>query len=349
MFDGWFLRYRVNRAIHSHEKLMRLNRSKSTCMLPIDKSVISQNSKYMEYADRFFLLRGWGLLCSVPFVLVVLVSFSAFVWSGLELYRADARSVPAQEQMVMLIAAAIFLAMSFPLLRITLFRDVFTYTNCPIRFNRAERKIFVFNGDNKGGTLTVPWDDAFIFIGEGRPVGGGAAETTYDLRCHVLDDNEVVRHTFAIGHHCGNSKAEVLQHWEMIRRYMEEGPQALPFPPLALYLSTEPTLRNAFIIQVGGMGDGWLRIIAGVFTVPWALARYVALKTCKEPKWPDWVEAACAVDPDDPYRQPEPRFAGDARTVGPDGDERYFAYVQKAAEQAAAYDESLEIDAKVSA
>jgi len=231
----------------------------------------------------------------------------------------------------------------------SIFRDAFTYTCSPIRFNRVERKIYVFNGDLKGGILTIPWDKAFLFPGRGRPIGGGDADWTYDLRCHVLDDNEVVRHTFAIGHHCGNSKAEVLQHWEMIRRYMEEGPQALPFPPLALYMSTEPTLRNAFIIQVGGMGDGWLRIIAGVFTVPWALARYLALKTCKEPKWPDWVEAACAVDPDDPYRQPEPRFAGDARTVGPDGDERYFAYVQKAAEQAAAYDESLEIDAKVSA
>ncbi|WP_152597965.1 DUF6708 domain-containing protein [Novilysobacter arseniciresistens] len=309
--------------------------------MAIDKGVVALNSTYVEYVDRFFLLRGWGVLCGIPGIVVALV---AAIVISLAIGGMNRAEYPAEMQgnIALLVVGGLFALVATALLRITMFRDIFGYTYSPIRFNRVERKIYVFNGDLKGGILTIPWDKAFLFPGRGRPIGGGDADWTYDLRCHVLDENEVVRHTFAIGHHCGNSKTEVLQHWEMIRRYMEEGPQALPFPPLALYLSTEPTLRNAFIIQVGGMGDGWLRVVAGIFTVPWAIARYLTLKTCRRPKWTEEIERACRIEPNDPYLQPTPRFAGDGQTKGPDGDTRYFAYQEKAAEEAIRYDQAHE-------
>ncbi|UUS14057.1 hypothetical protein NMB32_19735 [Stenotrophomonas sp. CD2] len=94
-----------------------------------------------------------------------------------------------------------------------------------------------------------------------------------------------VVHTFAVGSDCGSNPAVVLAHWEMIRRFMEEGRSALPFPPLQLYTSVAPSFRNAFIIHVSSAGSG-LMWIALPLTLPWALFRFLAMKLCRKPVWP---------------------------------------------------------------
>ncbi|WP_338107465.1 DUF6708 domain-containing protein [Cupriavidus taiwanensis] len=122
------------------------------------------------------------------------------------------------------------------------------------------------------------------------------------------------------------------------RRYMEDGPQSLPFPPLALTVSTETTLRNMVIIQVSGQFSGFFSILMLPITLPWAMFRYLAMKTCKRPIWPADVEAACAIEPNDPFVLEEPRYAGDAQTGGPAGDEQFLAYRERAMKMALEYD-----------
>lgn len=107
---------------------------------------------------------------------------------------------------------------------------------------------------------------------------------TYDLRGLVMRGDQVV-HTFAVGSDSGRDPAITLAQWEMIRRFMEEGRSALPFPPLQLYTSVEPSFRNAFIIHVSSAGEG-LMLIALPLTVPWALFRFLAMKLCRKPVWP---------------------------------------------------------------
>ncbi|AMR81449.1 hypothetical protein A2G96_27020 [Cupriavidus nantongensis] len=73
-------------------------------------------------------------------------------------------------------------------------------------------------------------------------------------------------------------------------------------------------------------------------TLPWALFRYLAMKTCKRPVWPAEVEAACIIDPDDPFVQYEPRYAGDLKTRGPAGENELLAYRERALRMALEYD-----------
>ncbi|MDQ0138753.1 DUF6708 domain-containing protein [Cupriavidus necator] len=171
----------------------------------------------------------------------------------------------------------------------------------PVILSRKSRQIYVWRGI-KLGWRTLNYDDVHPFI-----------------------FRALVRDTFAVGMDGSTSRGAVLEHWEMVRRYMEEDPQSLPFPPLALTVSTETTLRNMVITQVGGQFSGLLSILMLPITLPWALFRYLAMKTCKRPIWPEYVENACAIDPHDPRILEKPSYAGNAKTGGPEGDERLLA------------------------
>ena len=94
-------------------------------------------------------------------------------------------------------------------------------------------------------------------------------------RCNFLDDQRMVCDAFAVGMDGNTNCGAVLEHWAMVRRYMEEGPQNLPFPLLAT-VSTETTLSNMVITQVSGQFSGFLCILMLPITLPWALFRYLA-------------------------------------------------------------------------
>ncbi|MBB3015356.1 hypothetical protein [Cupriavidus alkaliphilus] len=54
--------------------------------------------------------------------------------------------------------------------------------------------------------------------------------------------------------------------------------------------------------------------------------------------WPEEVEDACAIDTQDPFIFEEPSYAVNAKTVGPEGDERLLAYREQAVKLALEYD-----------
>ena len=60
-----------------------------------------------------------------------------------------------------------------------------------------------------------------------------------------------MKDTFALGH-AAESEPPVREMWEFIRRYMDEGPEALVDSPFAKYvaLSVAPTLRNCMLFAV---------------------------------------------------------------------------------------------------
>ena len=97
-------------------------------------------------------------------------------------------------------------------------KDFFCYTHYPIRFNRKNRMVYVFRHNAPGGVLTIPWDSAYFYIGRSSPAAGSAGHYTFDLRCNVLDDQRMVRDTFAVGMDGSTSRGAVLEHWEMVRR-----------------------------------------------------------------------------------------------------------------------------------
>ncbi|MBD8793400.1 hypothetical protein IFR09_15625 [Pseudomonas syringae] len=187
----------------------------------------------------------------------------------------------------------------------TIKKDFLCYTHYPIRLNRKNRKVYVFQHNGPAGILETDWEKVYWIIGKIKD----APRMTYDLRGHILDDDGLIRHTFSVGH-CSKNWVETLQHWEMIRRYMEDSPADLPFPPLRLFVCTKPTLRNAFIYQAIAV-DGFKSLPSLIFASSWAFFRWISQRTCRKPQWPADIEAACQIDDDDPYRQPEPWRMGE--------------------------------------
>ncbi|GLX90411.1 hypothetical protein Pfra02_29790 [Pseudomonas fragi] len=328
VFDGWLTRYKKNCLLREYEIRSRLSRKVVIEALPpIDKGLLRMNGVFVEYVDRYFYLRGWAAMGGVP-IACVFLGFSLFF--GFDLYGFS--NVRAESQVVAAwVAVSVLGGFSMAVFYFALLRDFFCYTHYPIRFNRINRKVYVFRHNGEGGVLDLDWDKVYWFVGRSRD----GSDISFDLRCHVLDADGIVRDTFAVGHFA-STRAEILQHWEMIRRYMEESPAALPFPPLALVISTEPTWRNCITIQVGGAsGHSPLFML---LTVPWAFFRWISQITCRRPRWPDEVEAECQIPIDDPYRLAEPASSGEVVGLDEVAEAALFEYRQKAEAAALAYE-----------
>jgi hypothetical protein len=94
-------------------------------------------------------------------------------------------------------------------------------------------------------------------------------------------------------------------HWEFIRRYMEEGPQAV---------SDQVQFCMPVAEQKEGLHPGIERICANIASAPFflhwmlwpvcmliGLVRALSMATCKVPRFPDAVDAMSRIEPDDPY------------------------------------------------
>ena len=329
-FEGWLTSYKINRELNPYELDESLNTSVPIDIWPSDRGLIKANGAFLEFIDRYFYLRGWAAMGCMPIAGACLYLFFLFGGSihtppnngGTLTFEYVFSGWLATVLFGLLLAAICFFGLQ---------KDFFCYTHYPIRFNRLNRKVYVFRHNGKGGVLALDWDKAYWFVGRTRD----GSDISYDLRCHVLDTQGIVRDTFAVGHFAA-TRAEILQHWEMIRRYMEESPATLPFPPLALVISTEPTWRNCLTIQVGGTSGHSPSFM--LLTVPWAFFRWISQLTCRRPRWPDEVEEACQVPPDDPYRLPEPVSCGVVAGMDAAAEAALLEYREKAQLAAEAYE-----------
>jgi len=93
---------------------------------------------------------------------------------------------------------------------------------------------------------------------------------------------------------------ELYQDFEYYRRFMEEGPSAVP--PVTEFLTTKVSLRNSLKLQFDGASDllrsrsPVMSLVTAIATLPTfilAVAYYIAQRTCREPVWPEDVERAC--------------------------------------------------------
>lgn len=97
----------------------------------------------------------------------------------------------------------------------------------------------------------------------------------------------------------------VRAHWEFIRRYMEDGPQAVAgvvkfcMPVNGRRESVRVGIERVFANIAGAP------LILFCMLVPFAIVvsafRIIAMRTSKIPRWPQEIEAECAIEPNDPY------------------------------------------------
>lgn len=336
-FTGLIVRYRVDRPLTEQERAQQLKQKVRLNLQPRNQlSVIEMNSTYLESVDKWFAWKG--AISAVAIISLLLVLWLLGGIGGLSLLEAAGLIAgPSQSDegtgflwvmgtvLIAICAALVWCSIWF------LRKESFAYTHYPLRFNRKKRLVHVFGTD--GATLTVPWDEVFFTIGR---VG---AET--EVRGHVLDtDKTTVRATFVLSFVSVISAQDndprttqfsdqdyVRSHWEFIRRYMEDGPQAV----MGEIQSCMPVNRRRETAMAGARrifanfagGSLPLLFVVFPFCVVHSLFRMFAMRTSKIPQWPKEVEELGLIDPDDPFAIQGDRdgnvvavFPGTARAVG---------------------------------
>jgi len=96
----------------------------------------------------------------------------------------------------------------------------------------------------------------------------------------------------------GQGGSELRDEWEFIRRYMEDGPQAVPRPRLSTQL---PSPVQAFSAQFEGLGrffrkSSWLFKVVLLLVCPAFViigtGHWLSLLLCWRPRWPKVIREA---------------------------------------------------------
>lgn len=295
---GIMPKFKVSRPLLEDEKSNRLPVDKALELEPTSGlSVTRMNSTYLELADKFYPYKGtaaaFGLtVFFLGFFSIIAFSYTAF-WDKLD-RTLSSEPMELFALLVLFVMMLFILVMGIWLAKI----DCFRFTHYPIRLNRKTRTVYVLRLD--GTVLEAPWDDLYITIEPAalsRQIVDG-----WDLRAHVMaDDGETVLETFAFGY---ISDPDNLKHYfEYLRLYMDEGPEAIAPYTLDCLDIVDKKETAWFGFKRFCLNWGYLFFVIIMFPliVIVAIARAFAMATCKIPRWPIEVEAACPIEKGDPW------------------------------------------------
>lgn len=293
-------RYKVNRPLSAEERYDHLPQKKPSRSKPwYAKTVIRMNSTFLECVDRVYAWRGGGTAIAIPGLFIPLSG----MYMSLSIIFDYPSFTPEEKEGALLAGIAVFLMCSafLALLIWGLRLECFRHTHYPTRFNRKTRMVHVFRPN--GTVLSVPWDNIFFTL-------GAQSMGLWEVLGHILsEDGKTVLDTFPLStrddRDDSDPRTTLYQHWEFVRRYMEEGPEKLAGQVAKVWPIDER--KEDFF-------DGLERIFANFPTFIWiiafpvapsffcaAIGRWIAMRTCKIPRWPAEVEAESEFDPDDPY------------------------------------------------
>jgi hypothetical protein len=315
VYTGWVLKFKRGAHVLPHERALQLKQQQRYKTSDNFASLIRFNSTFLEIIDRRFRQRG---MLATVFAFVGV--FGALYWWYMFAFASIVPNASGERMWGFL--AFTFVAFGGTLLflwKLFLGKEFFTHTHYPIRFNRKTRMVHAYRDKRDGGIVSVPWDRAFFHIGQAV---GEDTEFLRDIRCHVVDDNDKILDTFAVGHYF-DDEHKIRSVFEFIRRYMEEGPENVFEDPSAkaakiaddlvvplrrIDLSVTPSLRNCFNWVVAAMPERWFeaRYVLIPLYAPLFLCRWLVFKTCRVPKWPAEIDAESRIEPNDPYRLDEP-------------------------------------------
>lgn len=179
--------------------------------------------------------------------------------------------------------------------------EAFTMRRLVVRFNRDTRQVYFLRPTFLGGVKTYKWEDMDAALPKDMPnhegVGGMLMIGT------AVVDNENPHSQFAtdvafVGNACRDYQ-HLLSFWEYIRRFMEDGPDAVPEPrrrrskwpnPLAsMWTVSRLSLPGGFDL---GRSFLWLRLVLTPVFVIWGLGHYASLLLSYEPRFPKAIRAA---------------------------------------------------------
>jgi hypothetical protein len=302
-YSGLISKYKVNRPLTEEERADQLKPKKRNDVTPhYNLSTIKTNSTYLEIVDKFYAWKGMISLVSLIFITIFGGGYVALLLLAIDRWHEPGH----QDGLALILMAGMWLPF-IGFMFWNLFREFDTYTHYPIRLNRKNRMVFVFR--RNGTVMSASWDDLFFTFDKGSfdPV---LRAVNWNIRGHLLDaDGVTIKETFAFPIY-STKKDELLNYWEFVRRYMEEG-------PAKLIGSDDGQVEICHPIADRKESFGWSMqlIYSHMAMVPvmfWifspfltliGLARYLANLTCDVPVWPKSVESACAIEPGDPYER----------------------------------------------
>jgi hypothetical protein len=302
-YTGLLPTFKVDRPLSDEERQLQLKQGVRLDVDPIYQlAVVRINSTYLETTDKFYAWKGWLTLgmCLVGLVVAgFLVLATADAWTS-----SHAADLLDWSELRPIHGLVLFWGLGSPLLLAIIWllrREAFRHTHYPLRFNRKTRMVHAFRYD--GSILSAKWDDLFFTLGRGNRSN---VRQNWDIRMHVLDgDRATVRETLSLGMDMEDQDL-LRRFWELHRRYMEEGPQAVA-RVIEVFMPVNER-REGFVFGMRRWWGNFLPMPAAYFliapVVPLVgLARWFAMQTSKVPVWPKEIEAACAVESDDPYRR----------------------------------------------
>ncbi len=182
---------------------------------------------------------------------------------------------------------------------------MFRKTHYPMRFNRRDRKVYAWSQDM--GIVTMNWDDIQFYSSQATKSQDRRGMSREEIRGYVKDRNgHMLYHLVFFKYEGLKGMKGVLEIWELVRRYMEEPDGHIQAYQVDQRLLDLDGKRESFIhslIQATQvLADS--RAVQLIFApmVMWAgTGRIIAKWTCRVPRWPEWVEEKCRVDPNDPY------------------------------------------------
>ncbi|MBD2781657.1 DUF6708 domain-containing protein [Xenorhabdus szentirmaii] len=294
---GLLTPYLVNRLLTEQEKRNQLHQGQPHSEHPLvyeDDTVIKMNSTYLETVDRHYSVKGYPSLFS--FVLFVTILVITIYGCSVTFDRYFFQHNPLNSKRIFAMSIAlicIFFSLCF-LSKIFL-KEWFRKTHYPIRFNRKNQMVYVYQVD--GTVLSASWKKVFF-----TPYEGKLGIPGWGIDGHILaDDQETVLRTFSLGFY--GDKDDMIGYWEFIRCYMEEdvlddlSKTIFICPPIAekkeSYLfGLQYSFRFASKLE-------WYQLLFLPYTLLECLSRYIAMQTSKIPQWPEEIEISCKVASDD--------------------------------------------------
>jgi hypothetical protein len=299
---GLGAKFKFNRALTEQERQYHLKQGCPTGVPPHHQmSVIRMNSTYLEMVDKWYAAKGTVTLYSSAVILVAIFTLGLiFIDPAPEV---NTNSSVSREAVLIYIGLLLVPLFGFALWVMS--RESFRYTHYPMRFNRKSSTVHVFQPD--GTALSVPWRKIYFTLAQVDPL-----YRYWNILGHILDDDGlVVTNSFALSVSETGTPAglKVLQsHWEFVRMFMENGPEAVS-GQVAFCL---PIAERKERVDVGihlllahaSAGEGILfpirslSIMIALLVFPF---RVLAIRSSKIPQWPRDIERECAIETNDPY------------------------------------------------
>ncbi|WP_338720363.1 DUF6708 domain-containing protein [Herbaspirillum sp. DW155] len=264
------------------------------------------NSTYMDVTEQPFRDRQW----QSGAVLTACFGALSFLWlAGFMILH------PPEEFVATLILPWLVVVLSlglFVYIAVRLGRDeFFSLSRRPIRFNRKEKKLYAirrrrfFAKPGQGDiTWEVAWSENTIFC---IHRGYSNYRNTYHIRHYEVDEDGNVVRAFSIGRKWEGQECldGLLSQWNYWCWYMNHGPEKLPKP--LLFFKEKEDMLESFLFcmyDFGMRASAAYRITMMPFILFMTCLRLIALWTCRDPVWPNYVSRVSGIESGDPYDEP---------------------------------------------